>query len=154
MPVIAKRPDYVAPAPNGIPFPDDYQNWRVISVTQRSDNDTIRAVIGNDIAIAAARAGHTNPWPDGSVLGKVVWQSAPNANWPTALTTGDFVQVEFMFKSLKQYAGNDTGWGWARWKGLELFAYGDDETFETECIQCHKPVSGNDWVFTHPALLP
>ena len=62
----------VADAPNGIPFPADYRDWRVISISHRTDNHTMRAILGNDRAIDAARNEKTNPWPDGSILGKVV----------------------------------------------------------------------------------
>ena len=58
-------------APNGIALPKDYRDWRVISVSERTDSSTMRVIIGNDVAVAAARAGRTNPWPEGAVLGKV-----------------------------------------------------------------------------------
>ena len=45
------------PAPNGIEFPQGYQDWRVIGVSHRTDNNTLRIILGNDTAIEAARAG-------------------------------------------------------------------------------------------------
>lgn len=51
----------VSPAPNGIKFPAGYQNWRVISMSHRVDNKTVRVIYGNDTAIEAARAGKTKP---------------------------------------------------------------------------------------------
>jgi len=41
-------------APNGIEFPQGYQDWRVIGVSHRTDNNTLRIILGNDIAIEAA----------------------------------------------------------------------------------------------------
>ena len=147
-------PPTVPPAPNGIEFPTGYADWRVISISDRNDNGTLRAILGNDIAIAAARAGNTNPWPDGSILGKVVWKRAPEAAWPAAVAPTKFVHAEFMLKDREKWAGNGTGWGWARWKGVDQKPYGKDAQFAQECIACHTPVKGRDWVFTTPALFP
>jgi len=143
----------VRPAPNGIKFPAGYQDWRVISMSHRVDNKTVRIIYGNDKAIQAARTGKTNPWPDGAILGKVVWKQMEKASWPTAIAPDKFVHAEFMFKDVKKYASTG-GWGWARWKGLDQKPYGKDANFVQECVGCHTPVKANDWVFTTPAPLP
>ncbi len=143
----------VKPSPNGIAFPKGYQNWRVISMSHRTDNNTVRIIVGNKTAVDAARAGKTNPWPDGTVLGKVVWKQAEATHWKKAVVPGRFVHAEFMFKDSKKYAAT-YGWGWARWKGMEQKPYGRDASVAGECIACHTPVKGNDWVFTKPAVLP
>jgi hypothetical protein len=57
------------PAPNGIELPENYKDWPVISSSHRIDNHTLRVIVGNEIAVKAARAGQTNPWPDGAILG-------------------------------------------------------------------------------------
>lgn len=142
----------VAAAPNGIPFPADYRDWRVVSISHRIDNKSMRVIFGNDAAIAAARAGETNPWPDGATLGKVVWKEMAEARWPTAIAPAKFVHAEFMFKDSERWAEND-GWGYARWVGERLEPYGY-EGFERECIGCHLPVKDLDYVFTTPAPLP
>jgi hypothetical protein len=144
----------VPAAPNGIDFPADYPNWQVISVSHRVDNHTLRVILGNKVAIEAARAGNTNPWPDGAVLGKVVWKETEKPSWKTAIVPDKFVHAEFMFKDAAKWAGNGTGWGWARWVGDGQKPYGEDAGFAQECIACHTPVKGNDWVFTTPAMLP
>lgn len=139
------------PGPShGIPYPAGWQDWSVIAVSHRTDNNTLRVILGNDVAVAAARSGKTNPWPDGAILGKVVWKDAPLANWKAAQAPGRFVHAEFMFKDAKKYAATH-GWGWARWVGLEQkpFAKGAQV-----CISCHTPVKDRDWVFTDPAVLP
>lgn len=143
----------VPAAPNGIKFPAGYQDWRVISVSHRLDNNTLRVILGNDKAIAAARAGKTNPWPDGAILGKVVWKQTAEVAWPTAIAPDKFVHAEFMFKDAKKYAGTG-GWGYARWLGMEQKPYGKDASFTQECQGCHTPVKDNDWVFTKPAPMP
>ena len=149
---VAADPE-VSPAPNGIAFPAGYQDWRVIAVSHRTDNNTLRVILGNDQAVAAARAGQTKPWPDGAVLGKVVWKDASAAHWPAATVPGQFVHVEFMFKDANKYTSTG-GWGWARWKGLDQQPYGKDANVAQECVTCHTPVKENDWVFTQPAALP
>lgn len=143
----------VPPAPNGIAFPTGYQDWRVIGISHRTDNNTLRMILGNDEAIAAARAGNTNPWPDGAVLGKIVLKDDTHAAWPAATVPGKFVHAEFMFKDSAKYAATG-GWGYARWLGAEQTPYGKDAGFVQECHGCHTPVQGNDFVFTHPVVLP
>jgi hypothetical protein len=143
----------VAPAPNGIELPAGYQDWRVIASSHREDNNTLRVILGNDAAIEAARAGETNPWPDGAILGKLVWKDAAHKAWPKATVPGEFVHAEFMIKDSAAYP--DTGgWGYARWKGLDQKPYGENAAFVQECHGCHTPVKDNDYVFTHPASMP
>jgi hypothetical protein len=133
----------LSPAPNGIPFPSDYKNWRAISATDRFDNQTVRVVLANDIAAKAASENHINPWPDGATLAKVAWRQQ----------TGAFFQVEFMIKDSRKYAST-LGWGFARWRGADLKPYGKDATFVEECVGCHTPLRKTDYVFTEPAKNP
>jgi len=153
-PLLAQADSPVAAAPNGIEFPSDYPNWRVISMSHRVDNHTVRAILGNDIAIEAARKGNTNPWPDGAILGKVVWKESEKPTWKTAIVPDRFVHAEFMFRDAARWSDNGTGWGWARWVGAEHEPYGKDADFSQECIGCHTPVKGSNWVFTTPAVFP
>lgn len=135
---------------HGIDYPSGWQNWKTIAVSYRTDNNTIRAILGNDIATKAARSGKTNPWPDGAILGKVVWKDTELEDWKAAKGPGDFVHAEFMFKDSKKFS--DTyGWGWARWVGLEQKAF---NTGAQVCTSCHTPVKDRDWVFTDPATFP
>lgn len=145
--------DMVKAAPNGITLPEGYKDWRVISISHRTDNKTMRTILGNDIAVKAARAGNTNPWPNGAILGKMVWKQKSEDNWPTAIAPNKFVHAEFMFKDSEKYKSTG-GWGYARWKGLDQKPYGKDKNFAQECVACHTPVKGNDWVFTTPAVMP
>lgn len=140
-----------APAPShGVAYPEGWQDWASIAVSHRNDNNTLRVILGNDVAVQAARAGNTNPWPDGAVLGKVVWKDTQLENWQAAIAPGEFVHAEFMFKDSKKYT-DSYGWGWARWVGLEQKPF--DGGMEV-CIACHTPVKNRDWVFTEPASLP
>jgi hypothetical protein len=142
-----------APAPNGITLPADYANWRLISPSYRTDKHHIRAILGNDKAIKAARAGQTNPWPDGAILAKLAWKEKAHERFPAALEPGEFWQVEIMVKDMRRYP-KTAGWGYARWVGNELKPYGQDADFVQECHGCHAPVADNDYVFTAPVTLP
>ena len=80
-------------------------------MTHRVDNNTLRVILGNDIAVHAARNGNINPWPDGAILGKVVWKEKTLAAWDKAIVPGELVHAEFMFKDSGQYK-ESYGWGW------------------------------------------
>jgi hypothetical protein len=140
-------------APNGLVLPDGYKNWRIIAASHRTDNNTLRIILGNDKAIEAGRMGRINPWPDGSILAKLVWKDTTHPEWPPATIPGNFVHAEFMFKDATKFASTG-GWGFARWLGLEQKPYGKDATFVQECFDCHFPIKDNDYVFTRPAVLP
>ena len=142
--------DPVPGSSHGIDYPVGWQDWGTVAVSHRTDNNTIRTILGNDIALKAARAGKTNPWPDGAILGKAVWKDTKLEDWPAATGPGKFIHAEFMFKDSKKYSGT-YGWGWARWVGLEQQPF---EKGAQVCIACHTPVKSRDWVFTDPALLP
>jgi hypothetical protein len=142
--------DTTPAASHGVAYPEGWQSWSVIAVSHRTDNATIRTILGNDIAVKAARSGSTSPWPDGAILGKVVWKDTQLENWKTATAPGQFVHAEFMFKNSKKYT-DSYGWGWARWVGLEQKPFEDGMQV---CISCHTPVKNRDWVFTDPASFP
>ncbi len=152
-PLLVSAETAVAPAPNGIEFPADYRDWKVISVSHRTDHHSMRVILGNEIAIAAARRGETLPWPDGTILGKVVWKEGAEPDWAPAIAPQAFIHVEFMEKDSKKWAETG-GWGYARWVGSDLKPYGNDTNFALECVGCHTPVKGRDWVFTTPATFP
>jgi hypothetical protein len=142
------------PTANGIELPKNYRDWRVIAVSDRSDNKTMRAIVGNDVAVAAARAGKTNPWPEGAVIGKIVWKRSQDPLWPSATVPGEVVHVEFMLKDTARFASTGT-WGYARWRGTRLEPHGKDAAGAAqECFACHGAATGQDFVFTKPALMP
>jgi hypothetical protein len=143
----ASEPPQALAAPNGIAFPSDYPNWKPISSTDRFDNQSLRVILGNEIAIKAIAENHMNPWPDGSTFAKVAWQQQPDGKG--FVRTGAFYQVEFMIKDSQKYAATK-GWGWARWRGADLKPYGKTPEFSSECIGCHTPLRQNDYVFTAP----
>jgi hypothetical protein len=134
-------------APNGLAFFSGYQTWKPISSTDRGDNHTLREILGNDVAVKAIAEKKIMPWPDGAAFAKVAWEANPDGNG--GLQAGKFLQVEFMVKDAKKYA-DTAGWGWGRWRGMDLNPYGKDARFTGECVGCHTPVRGNDFVYTQP----
>jgi hypothetical protein len=137
----------VQPEWNGLHFEPDFESWKLISTTDRGDNNTLRLVLGNDIAAKAARSGNISPWPNGARFAKIAWQQQQGTDG--LVHPGDFVQVEFMVKDTDHYRSTD-GWGWGRWRSLALRPYGENARFVNECTGCHRPVRGDDYVYTLP----
>jgi hypothetical protein len=99
------------------------------------------------VAAKAAQAGNISPWPDGTRFAKIAWQQELG---PDGLVyPGKFVQVELMLKDAQRYRDTE-GWGWGRWRSLDLKPYGTDKHFVNECTSCHRPLRGNDYVYTLP----
>jgi len=132
---------------NGLAFDPGFENWKPISFTDRGDNNTLRLIMGNDIAVRAARSGRIDPWPNGSRFAKIAWQQESASDG--LIHPGGFVQVEFMVKDARLYR-QTAGWGWGRWRGLNLTPYGNDAKFTGECVSCHMPLKGADYVYTLP----
>jgi hypothetical protein len=146
----APAPAEVKPEHNGIGYADlaRFSSWRAISTTERYDNGTLRLILGNAVAVRAIHEGHTNPWPDGAAFAKVAWDQLPDTSGE--IHAGAFRQVEFMIRDTKKYDAS-FGWGFARWVGgLAMKPYGKDESFVTECMNCHQPLKKNNYTFTFP----
>jgi hypothetical protein len=132
---------------NGFAFDPAFESWKLLSTTDRGDNGTFRFILGNDIAVKAANSGNISPWPDGARFAKVAWQQETG---PDGLVyPGKFVQVELMAKDAARYRDTE-GWGWGRWRGLDLKPYGAGASFVNECTGCHQPMRANDYVYTLP----
>jgi len=134
-------------AANGVTYIPDYKNWQAISTTERFDNGTMRVIFGNDIAVKAIRENNIHPWPNGTTFAKVAWDQLQDKEGN--VTTGAFKQIEYMIKDDKKYASTK-GWGWARFKTPKMIPYGKDAMFTNECVNCHRPLKDEDFVFTMP----
>ncbi len=132
---------------NGVAYDPDYKNWQSISTTDSYSNGTMRAILGNAIAVKAIKENNTRRWPNGTVLAKVQWDQL--ADKEGNIHTGKFNQVEFMVKDDNKYASTE-GWGWARFKTLDLIPDDKEVMYAQKCITCHKPVKDLDYVFTFP----
>lgn len=140
-------PETVRPSPNGIEFLPGYKDWKTVSSTDRFDNNTVREILGNDVAMRAIAQNHIDPWPDGTAFAKVAW--AKELDDQGIAHAGKFLQVEFMIRDSTRYAAS-RNWGFARWRGTDLKPYGKDSALAKECMGCHDPLRRSDYVFTMP----
>jgi len=137
---------------NGISYFDSYKSWKVIASTNRLDNGTMRLVYGNDITVKAIKENTINPWPDGAIIVKVVWNLQPQDKEGNVIP-GNFNNVQMMIKDSKRFSDTE-GWGFARFNGLELKPYGSTVAFAVSCINCHRLVAKNGFVFDIPTKKP
>jgi hypothetical protein len=128
----------------GLPVPDGYREWPLVSVSHRTDDkDELRAILANPIAFKALRAGAL-PLPDGSVLAKLAWKREPMLEFAGAFKPGAAPRIEFMYKDTKKF-GETGGWGFARF----IDGRPADEAAHRSCFPCHAAkVQGRDFVFT------
>jgi len=99
----------VGPEPDGFVFDPTFESWKPISPTDSGDNNTVRFMLGNDVAVKAAQTGNISPWPDGARFAKIAWQQE---HGPDGLVhPGNFVQVELMpgCSSLQRHRGLGLG---------------------------------------------
>lgn len=140
-------------APNKMPFPDSYRDWNVLSVSYREDRESLRVIMGNDVAMLAARNKYFPPWPEGTILVKVLWRQRRLPTWPEALVPAELIAIAMMYKQKEQYA-DTLGWGFSVWNRLKRTLPEDFDATVEECVQCHAPLKKSDYVFTMPAILP
>ena len=145
-----RHPDHLPVAPNGVAYSSikDYRNWQVISTTNRFDNNrSIRIIYGNAIAANAVRNNRIKPWPEGSIIVKVVWDIIEEKNGD--ILPGRFNNVQMMIKDGRRYK-QSAGWGFAKFTGAGLVPYGKDASFNAACFNCHKAASEYGYVFNIP----
>ena len=143
----------------GIALPADIPNWKFISVHYRQNANQVRVVVGNDIAVDAARSGETNPWPEGAQFADLVFAAQRGDAWVNMQGTGSFTALAFMEKDSSAYPAENGGWGYGIWRTSNLEPAADvnapPANGSETCAQCHnRVVSGNDYVFTKPGPLP
>jgi hypothetical protein len=136
----------------GITIPAGYRHWELISVAHEAgDFNDLRAVLGNAVAVKAARDG-TLPFPDGAIIARLAWKHTPSAannkvfGREQSFVAGDATNVQFMVKDSKKYAASG-GWGYAQFKDGKS---ADEASIKT-CFPCHEPNKEGDYVFTHYA---
>lgn len=139
----------------GVTIPPGYRDWRLVSVAHEAGNlNDLRAVLGNDTAINAYRAG-TLPFPDGTIIVRLAWNYVPSAeNNKVFGRDQSFVPgpapdwyLQLMVKDSKKYAATG-GWAFAQFNKDGKPA---DEAMHKTCFPCHEPGKASDFVFTHYA---
>jgi len=139
----------------GIKSPPGFRDWKLISVAHEAgNNNDLRAVLGNDIAIKAFREG-TLPLPDGAIITRLAWTYTPSEEnnkvfgREQSFVAGAPTNVQFMVKDSKKYAETG-GWGFAQFKDGKPDPKADLNT----CFPCHVPVKERDYVYTKYAPTP
>ena len=136
-----------------IKLPAGYRDWKLISVAHEEGNlNDLRAILGNDAAISAYRAGKS-PFPDGTIIARLAWEFVPSEeNNKVFGHRQSFVAgapkegVQFMVKDSARYASTG-GWGFAQFNDGKPAG----EALIKTCFPCHEPAKGHDFVFTHYA---
>ena len=153
---------YTAPAPGqatekaaplfGVKLPPGYRDWKLISVAHEAgNNNDLRAILGNDIALKAYREGKL-PFPDGTIIARLAWSydSSEENNKvfgrDQSFVAGPPINVQFMVKDSTKYAATG-GWGFAQFKDGKPI----DDALLKPCFPCHEPVKARDYVFTRYA---
>ena len=133
-------------------MPAGYRDWTVISESHEAGNiNSIGAVLGNDVAVKAYRAGAL-PFPDGSIIAAVHYQYVPSEEnnkvfgRDQSFVAGPPTNVQFEIKDSKKYAATG-GWGYGHFN--KDGTLGNDALMKT-CFPCHTKAS-TDLVFTHYA---
>jgi hypothetical protein len=137
----------------GVTIPPGYRDWRVISVAhEEGDLNDLRAILGNDVAIQAAREG-TLPYPDGAIIARLAWSYDPLEESEHAFgRRQSFVAgppkngVQFMVKDSRKYASTG-GWGFAHFNDGRPAG----EAVHNTCFACHEVVKARDFVFNRYA---
>ena len=142
------------PAPIfGVNLPRGYRDWRLISVAHEEGKlDDLRAILGNDVAIEAARSGKL-PYPDGSIIARLAWsydpleESSEAFGRPQSFVAGPPKNgVQFMVKDSRRYTSTG-GWGFAQFNDGEPAS----EAVHDTCFSCHEIVKARDFVFNRYA---
>jgi hypothetical protein len=127
----------------------------VVSVAHEGgNNNDLRAVLGNAIAIEAYRTGKL-PFPDGTIIVRLAWSYVPSEEnnkvfgRDQSFVAGSPINVQLSVKDSRKWTSTG-GWGFAQFKNGQPA----DEAVMKTCAPCHAPASANDFVFTHYAASP
>jgi hypothetical protein len=141
-----------AAAPYVTEIPDGYRDWQWISSAHEAGNlNSIGAVLGNDIAVKAYRAGKL-PFPDGSIIAALHYRHVPSDEnnkvfgQPQSFVPGAPTNVQFMVKDSTKYAATG-GWGFGHFQDGKPA----NAAFMKPCFPCHQKANTTDLVFTRYA---
>jgi hypothetical protein len=134
----------------GVKIPPGYRDWKLISVAHEAgNNNDLRAVLGNDVAINAYREGKL-PFPDGAIIARLAWSYVPSEEnnkvfgRPQSFVAGAPINLQLMVKDSRKYPTTG-GWGFAQFKDGKPA----DEAVHNTCFPCHQSFRSGDLVFTH-----
>ncbi|WP_250483272.1 cytochrome P460 family protein [Caballeronia sp. GaOx3] len=135
----------------GVSLPPGYREWQFISVAHEAgNNNDIRGILGNDIAMKALKEG-TLPFPDGSIIVRLAYEYVPsernNAIFgrEQSFVAGAPTNVQIEVKDSKRYA-NTGGWGYGQFENGKA---NPNLKIINSCFACHaKLPAAADFVFT------
>jgi len=132
-------------------IPPGYRDWKVVSVAhEEGDLKDIRAVLGNDVAIKAYRAGRL-PFPEGRSLAE-----SHGATFHPRRTTRALAVNSRSSPALDGVLPPVHGQGLQEvrrdWR-VGYSSFGKDgkpspESAMNTCFSCHQAVSARDFIFT------
>lgn len=144
---------------NGIRFADYVgfeKNWKLVTVTFRTDVNEMRFSYANDAAYSTLLAGSTN-YPDGATFIKVAILTEGDPAFTASEVPGKTHRYQVMKYDRERYKNTD-GWGYAvfvstAW-GYDVVGW-DGKTardtvqqMETKCHTCHTFVKHRNFVFS------
>ncbi len=133
-------------AVTGVALPEGYRQWVGVAPSHRTDKGHMRMMLANPVMVKAYAKG-TLPFPDSSVLVKLVYKAVKSDEWEDAIVPGEAMSVEVMTKDSAKYPTTG-GWGFGRFSP-EGEPRGDAQLYES-CFPCHEAnVKGHDYIFTH-----
>jgi hypothetical protein len=139
----------------GIKIPPGFRDWTVISVAHEAgNNNDLRAVLGNGLAIKAYREGKL-PFPDGAIIARLAWSYVSSEEndkvfgRAQSFVAGSPINLQLSVKDSKKYASTG-GWGYAQFKDGKPASEAIHET----CAPCHQPAKARDFVYTQYSPSP
>ena len=149
---LAAQGRYALKVPNGLAFSEfkGYDRWEDAAVSET--DSSVKAILGNPIAIRAYREGipgNGKPFPEGSKIVKIEWIKKKNPVSPYSVEVPDtLASLSFIEKDSKRFPRTH-GWAFAK------FTYDADSgslkpsVTGSECgYACHTRVAERDYIFT------
>ena len=150
---------YTVRVPNGLAFSEfrGYEGWQTVSVSE--NGGLINVILANPLTINAYKSGipgNGKPFPDGSKMAKIHWNSKKSETFPAATVPASLHDVDVMVKDSKRFADSG-GWGYAFFKydaASDTFtpattADAPPQGNDAKCgLACHTIVKTRDYVFT------
>jgi Cytochrome P460 len=139
----------------GVRIPPGYRDWKVISVAHEAgNNNDLRVILGNDLAIQAYRDGKL-PFPDGAIIARIAWAYVSSSEnnkvfgRNQSFVAGSPINLQLSVKDSRRY-GATGGWGFAQFKDGKAA----DRAVHETCLPCHQEVKNRDFVFTRYSPSP
>ena len=150
---------FTVKVPNGLAFSEfrGYEAWQVVSTSH--NGNLLDATLANPVMIKAYQSGapgNGQPFPDGSKMAKIHWNTKTMENFPGATVPSTQHDVDFMVKDTKRFADSG-GWGYGVFEydaASDTFRPGTQadkppQGSDAKCgFACHTIVKTRDYIFT------